>query len=107
MRTINPKELNEKMKANNELYILDVRANEKYEKDHIHDENIQSINIVKTLILGETNNEAISALPKNQEIIVTCTTGNSAGKCAAVLAEKGYNVTVLEGGITAWKEHLE
>ncbi|HLQ97547.1 MAG TPA: rhodanese-like domain-containing protein, partial [Candidatus Dormibacteraeota bacterium] len=32
----------------------------------------------------------------------TCTTGNSAGKCADILEDKGYQVTVLEGGITAW-----
>jgi rhodanese-related sulfurtransferase len=46
-------------------------------------------------------------LPKDKEIIVTCTTGNSATRCATILSEKDYHVVVLEGGITAWKNYVE
>jgi rhodanese-related sulfurtransferase len=45
-------------------------------------------------------------LPQGKEIIVVCTTGNSAARCAAVLSEKEFNATVLVGGITAWKEFI-
>ncbi|WP_347815353.1 rhodanese-like domain-containing protein [Cytobacillus oceanisediminis] len=41
-------------------------------------------------------------MPKEKEIIVACTTGNSAAGCAAILTE-----IVLEGGITAWKEFIK
>ncbi|WP_144543979.1 rhodanese-like domain-containing protein [Cytobacillus oceanisediminis] len=46
-------------------------------------------------------------MPKEKEIIVVCTTGNFAAKCAAILSEKEYNSIVLEGGITAWKECIK
>jgi rhodanese-related sulfurtransferase len=108
MKTILPKELREKVETNDEICILDVRAEEKYENEHIEGGNIQSSNIPKSHIfnLDDDNADIISTLPKNKEIIVTCTTGNSARKCASILSEKNYNVTLLEGGITAWKEHL-
>jgi len=101
MKTILPKELNEKLKSE-KVFILDVRAEEKFKKEHIE----SSINIPKTYLfdLQGQNTEPIANLPKNKEIIVTCTTGNSAKKCATILEEKGYQVTVLEGGLMAWKE---
>ncbi|MGE8204677.1 rhodanese-like domain-containing protein [Heyndrickxia sp. NPDC080065] len=65
--------------------------------------------IPKTVIFdmeGKENNNDLP-LPKHEEIVVTCTTGNSAMKCASILAEKDYKVTVLAGGLTAWKEYLK
>jgi len=107
LKTISPQELQQRMKNDKQLCILDVRAEDKYENDHIEGSGIQSINIPKTLIFDLANDDAIAGLPKDQEIIVTCTTGNSAKKCAAILKENDYNVTVLDGGITAWREFNE
>ena len=106
MKTIGPNILAEKLRKNEEVVILDVRAVEKYNDYHIKEENTDTINIEKSLIfaLGDGGDESKIVLPKNKEIIVTCTTGNSARKCAMILAEKEYNVILLEGGITAWKE---
>lgn len=99
-KKISPYQLAEKMKSEKEsVYIVDVRAKEKYDNYHIK----ESINIPKTFIF-EHDEETLSHLPKDKEVIVTCTTGNSASKCAGILTEKGYNVTVLEGGVTSWKE---
>nr|WP_263327276.1 rhodanese-like domain-containing protein [Neobacillus sp. Marseille-Q6967] len=109
IKTITPKELYEKLKASESTFLLDVRAEEKYNDFHIEDSNMKSYNIPKTSIfeLEEKGEKAIAALPKNSEIVVTCTTGNSAKKCATILSQKEYNVTLLEGGITAWKEYLQ
>lgn len=106
MRTITPEELQRKIETNDDVVILDVRSAEKYNHDHINEKNVQSINIEKTNIfdLEEAGLEKIAGLPKQKEIIVTCTTGNSARKCSEILSDKGYNVTLLTGGITAWKE---
>ncbi|MGM9928077.1 MAG: rhodanese-like domain-containing protein [Bacillus sp. (in: firmicutes)] len=107
LKSISPEELKKRMQDKKGLIILDVRAEDKYEKDHIEGSCIQSINIPKTIIFdsvnGETNLDSFMNLPKGQEIIVTCTTGNSAKKCATILKDKEYDVTVLEGGITAWR----
>ncbi|MFE8699673.1 rhodanese-like domain-containing protein [Cytobacillus sp. FJAT-54145] len=102
LRTITAKELSDKLKKNDVVHLLDVRAEEKYNDYHIKDPNIESLNIPKTQIF-DLNMEAINLLPKKEEIIVTCTTGNSASKCAKILSEKGLQVVVLEGGITEWK----
>lgn len=107
MKTITPQQLQNKIQEN-EVIILDVRAQEKYELNHIKDTNVHSINIPKTNIFDlDANKDAIASLPKGQEIIVTCTTGNSARKCAAILAGEDFQVTLLEGGITAWNEWLD
>lgn len=107
MKTITPQELQKQLNSNT-CYVLDVRAEDKYQAEHITHANIKSKNIPKTTILNLTNEDTkpIKALPKDKNIIVTCTTGNSAQNCATVLEKKGYDVTVLEGGMTAWKQNL-
>ncbi|PLS14747.1 rhodanese-like domain-containing protein [Bacillus sp. M6-12] len=109
LNRILPEELNEKLKNKEKVFILDVRAEEKYKNFHIEDSSIKSIHIEKTDIfnLDENQQDAINSLPKKKEIIVTCTTGNSAAKCAVILSERGYDVAVLEGGLTAWKKFKE
>lgn len=105
MKTISAKELQRKIEEK-EVMILDVRAQEKYEQNHIAELNVHSINIPKTQIFQlEDESETLAALPTDREIIVTCTTGNSARKCATILADKEYQVILLEGGITAWNEY--
>ncbi len=100
LKKITPEELYNRLKKE-ELYVLDVRAEEKFNEYHIEG----SRNLPKTVILeGE---DAGASLPADREIVVACTTGNSAGKCAAILSEQSMNAIVLEGGITAWKEFIK
>ncbi|WP_442598895.1 rhodanese-like domain-containing protein [Neobacillus sp. D3-1R] len=101
IRKISPKELAEKMLKEDNVQLLDVRAADKYQAFHIEGTNW---NIPKNAIFDLDEN-LLAVLPKEKEIIVTCTTGNSATKCAEILAGKDYNVVVLEGGVTAWKEY--
>ncbi|RUL51297.1 rhodanese-like domain-containing protein [Lysinibacillus antri] len=106
---ITPEQLFQKLQAEENVLLLDVRAEEKYKDFHIEDTNVHSVNIPKTEIfkLTEEREAVVPALPTDQEIVVTCTTGNSASKCATILAEKGLDVIVLDGGINAWKDYLE
>ena len=109
LKKISPEELYEKMNNQEKIVLLDVRAEEKYNDYHIEDPTIENLNINKNDIfnLVENKEDSITSLPKEKGIIVTCTTGNSATKCATILSEREYDVTVLEGGITAWKEFLK
>jgi rhodanese-related sulfurtransferase len=104
-RMISPKEFYEKIKKGEKTYVLDVRAEEKFNDFHIEAPGMITQNILKTTIL-EGGEERIT-IPTEGEVVVTCTTGNSAAKCAAVLSEKDDNILVLEGGVTAWKEFLK
>jgi rhodanese-related sulfurtransferase len=103
-RMISPNELYEKMKKGENTYLLDVRAEEKFNDFHIEGPEMVTHNVSKTKILD--GGEELT-LPTEGDVIVTCTTGNSAAKCAAILSKKDDNILVLEGGITAWKEFLK
>lgn len=106
VKKITSQELHTMLQSNEKIMLLDVRAEEKYNQFHILEPNVVSRNIPKTVIFGlEETGEELS-LPKDKEIVVTCTTGNSAAKCADILDRKDYRVILLEGGITAWKEYV-
>ncbi|WP_335696126.1 ASCH domain-containing protein [Sporosarcina ureae] len=108
VKTITAEELLSKIKAEQELVLLDVRAEDKYNQFHIEANTVEDLNVPKTEIFALENEveKVIPQLTKNKEMIITCTTGNSATKCATILSSKDYDVTVLEGGITAWKEYV-
>jgi rhodanese-related sulfurtransferase len=107
IKKISPKELHERMEKKEKMLLLDVRAEEKFNEFHIEEPEAETRNIPKNNIFEMDVRGSEVSLPKGEEIIVTCTTGNSAAKCAAILSEKDYNVLVLEGGITAWKEYVK
>ncbi|TDL64690.1 rhodanese-like domain-containing protein [Rhodococcus qingshengii] len=104
LKNITPKELHERILGEDQIILLDVRAVEKYKEFHIEDPQVVSLNIPKTEIYDLEEGDVLSQLPKERPVVVTCTTGNSAAKCAKVLDSLGYQVEVLEGGLTAWKE---
>ena len=49
----------------------------------------------------------LAEIPKDQEILVHCKLGGRSAQAAKVLAEAGYAVTNMEGGITAWAKELD
>lgn len=109
LKKISPEDLYKKIKGQEKVVLLDVRAEEKYNDFHIEDPSIENLNINKTEIFNQAENgvTTFDSLPKGKEVIVTCTTGNSATKCATILSDNNYDVIVLDGGITAWKKYLE
>ncbi|WHY69757.1 rhodanese-like domain-containing protein [Neobacillus sp. SuZ13] len=109
IKVISPKDFDEKLQNNEPIFLLDVRAEEKYNDYHIENPNIENQNIPKNIIfdLDKNGEEELQSLPKNSDIVITCTTGNSARKCAEILSKKDYQVTLLDGGITAWKQYTD
>src|SRR5699024_1961097 len=107
MKKITPTQLKEKLN-HKKMTILDVRSKEKFKIGHLKHENGENKNDHKKNIfeLEETETNYTLPFPKDKEVILTCTTGNSATRCARIEEEKGYNATLLEGGMVAWnKEH--
>ncbi len=49
----------------------------------------------------------LADIPKDREILVHCKLGGRSSQAAAVLAENGYRVTNLEGGIVAWAKQID
>jgi len=76
------------------VLMLDVRQPEEWEEIHIPG---------ATLIpLGELP-QRLGELPKDQEIVVYCRSGNRSQSGAEILAKNGFSgVTSMAGGITEW-----
>ncbi len=101
---ITSKELEEKMKSEKNVLILDVRDKEKYQFRTFSAEGIEAQNIpyIEMKESGSEVTQALTSLPKDTEIITVCTTGNKAQKAAELLQEQGFSARSLEGGLTAW-----
>lgn len=78
------------------VFLLDVREQEEWDAFHIPD---------TTLIpLGELP-DRLSELPRDQEIVVVCNSGNRSQAGRDILLEAGFtSVTSMEGGVTGWSD---
>ena len=80
------------------VQILDVRTAEEYVAGHLSD----ALNIdVKQSSFKE---EALKQLDKNRKVAVYCRSGRRSAHAASILAEDGFQVINLEGGILAWQK---
>ena len=93
--TTNPYDIHNRLKDSNTV-ILDVRDQESYKKEHIPG--------AKNVPLSELAKH-IATLPKNKTLVTYCwsLTCWAAPKAALQLAEKGFKVQELVGGIKEWK----
>lgn len=107
LQPITVKELAQKILANDSVFLLDIRKEEDYNDWAIQGRNVHSMNVpYKQLENGAE--EIKKQLPDNQTIYVVCARGLSSQKGVKMLEEAGVNdITYLEGGMTAWSEHLE
>jgi rhodanese-related sulfurtransferase len=92
---ISPDELRERMAANPDMILLDVRQPEEHAEKNIPNSLL--------IPLGEIPTRISELEPyKNQEIIVYCRSGNRSGQACGYLMEHGYTVVNLSGGMLKW-----
>src|SRR5690625_5130648 len=105
MKKITPKQLLRRLERE-KIRILDVRNDEKFEIGKLRHPNAECINVFKEEIfqLEEADGQGQLPFTEEQEVIITCTSGNSATRCTKILANKGYNVTLLDGGMVNWNK---
>lgn len=72
-----------------EIYILDIRQNEDFQKGHIEGANNQFWFDVGRIL---------EDLPKDKHIIVYCYSGQSAGQVVGVLNTIGFKASAMTGG---------
>ena len=88
-------EAKQKMAANPQAVVLDVRNADEYREKHIP----QAV----LLPLAEVKEKASVVLPdKNAEILVYCRSGNRSRQAGVLLAEMGYTSVYDFGGIQDW-----
>lgn len=90
---IGPTEAQAKLNQKGKPFLLDVRQPEEFRSEHIQG--------AKLIPLGELQ-QRMQELPKDQEIICVCRSGNRSQTAARQLAAAGYTVVNLNGGIMAW-----
>ena len=95
--TTGPDELNELIKSNEDITIIDVRLPEDYVKGHIPG----AIN------LSKERWDTFTSLSKDKTNVIYCysETCHLAAAAAWKFAQQGYPVMELEGGFEAWKQY--
>lgn len=84
--------------SNNNVQLVDVRTPEEFAEGHIA--GSRNINVFDKDFIDE----AEKTLDKSKPVAVYCRSGKRSADAAQKLAENGFTVTNLEGGILAWKE---
>lgn len=75
------------------LFLLDVRQPEEYKQGHIAGS--------KLIPLGELSNR-LKEIPQDKEILCICRSGSRSSMAASQLAQAGYKVINLSGGMMSW-----
>ena len=76
-------------------FLLDVRTQEEWDDYHVEGSTF--------IPLDELPNR-LSELPKDQEIVVICHSGNRSKPGRDILLDAGFNATSVTGGLLAWYE---
>lgn len=97
VRTVDVAEF-EKVITRPDVVLLDVRTSEEYGDAHL--KGALQIDVKQGTFLAECQKQ----LPKGKTIAVYCRTGFRSKSAGNILAEVGYDVINLRGGITAWLE---
>lgn len=96
---ISPRELKQKLDANESVFLLDVR--EPIEYDIVHLEGAQ-------LIPLNTLPHNVESLPSDREIVVYCHHGTRSLYATAYLHQNGFRDTKnLVGGIDQWATEID
>ena len=92
---ITPAALQQRLKAGEQLYLLDVRSAEEYAGDgHIAGSHL--------IPLHELSKRSVE-LPHDQTIVCVCRSGNRSGVACSQLASRGFSpVLNMVGGMLAW-----
>ncbi|MBE0672686.1 MAG: rhodanese-like domain-containing protein [Anaerolineales bacterium] len=75
------------------VFVVDVRTQEEWDEYHAPN---------TTLIPLDQLQNRLNELPKDQEILVVCRSGNRSQEGRDILLAAGYNATSMTGGLKEW-----
>ena len=102
-KTINAADLFENLNdgdAENDPYIISLRSAEDYAKGHIPG----AVNMSVTALFSAEN---LATIPPDEDVLVTCYTGQTAGQATAALNMLGYETYSLLFGMSSWTSDPE
>ena len=85
--------------ADTNVVVLDVRTASEFAEGHLE----RAVNI--DYYQSDFIEKVISVLPREKTIAVYCRSGRRSANAAEQLADKGYKLVNLKGGIIAWKDN--
>lgn len=95
MEQITPIELAARLAEEDKLFLLDVR-----EPHEVQEVSIQGIHNIPLGELAERSAE----VPSDKLVVTVCRSGGRSSKAAEFLAQYGWNVVNLDGGMLAWQD---
>lgn len=99
IEVVSPTEFQSKISdATGNAYLLDVRTPEEFATGHL--DGAHMINWFDT---DKFKQEAMN-IDKSQTVYVYCRSGRRSNEAANYLAEQGYTVIDMDGGIQAWEQ---
>ncbi len=94
IRTVSAAEAKQLIDGNRPPFILDVRQPEEFKSGHIPN---------AVLVPLSDLSQQINRLPKDVDILTVCRSGARSSAAARQLAEQGFRVVNLRGGMMAWE----
>ncbi|WP_338729038.1 MBL fold metallo-hydrolase [Haladaptatus sp. DJG-WS-42] len=100
---VRPETLKERIDKGESVFLLDVRATEEFDQWHIDGKCVETENVPYfEFLMDEDDDSLYAALPDDQEIIVLCAKGGSSEYVAALLEDRGFEVSHLQSGMNGW-----
>jgi rhodanese-related sulfurtransferase len=93
VNNVSPAEAQKKLALKPKPFLLDVRQPEEFRSGHIPGAKLIPLNQLHV---------RMNELPKTQEIICVCQSGNRSLSATRQMAGAGYKVINLQGGMIAW-----
>ena len=85
--------------ADGSVQLLDVRTPDEFNDGHIAGAVLVDVNENGFL------EKAMAVLNAERPVAVYCRSGRRSARAASLLANQGYRVTNLDGGVLAWQDH--
>ncbi len=106
--SVEPETLKDRIDADEDVTLLDVRMQSEYEEWHIDGDNITSVNVPYFEFLDDDiDQDVLDQIPGDRDVTVLCAKGGASEFVAGTLAERGYDVDHLEDGMNGWASIYE
>lgn len=102
MSSIRPDELDERLTAGDDPFLLDIRPQADFRANSIQDAH--NIPVYTELQRGNESalREQLGEIPVDRNVVVVCKMGIVAKRATKLLTEEGYDATTLSGGMSGW-----
>ncbi|AKH97685.1 MBL fold metallo-hydrolase [Halanaeroarchaeum sulfurireducens] len=99
---VDPRELYDRIQADDPVAILDVRSEADYEEWHIDGPEVDAVNVPGEEFEGDLDADLLDSLPEGDPLVVVCAKGVTSADIAATLRDHGIDALNLDEGMEGW-----